>query len=134
MSRHRYIAQGEGLPQWSNPISHAVVAGNMCFVSGQLSVATDGTYVIGTVIEEAQRAFANFLAALTAAGFARDDVVFVDIAFSDLDDLPAVNDVFCTVFPADRRPARTVYEAAALPFGGKVKVTGTAVRRDGQIR
>ncbi|MEP3384173.1 MAG: hypothetical protein ABJN84_06360 [Flavobacteriaceae bacterium] len=38
MTSKKYIVSGEGHPKWSNPISHAVVVNNMCFVSGQLAV------------------------------------------------------------------------------------------------
>ena len=128
MSERRFITQGEGLPRWSNPISHAVVVGKTCYVSGQLSVDEDGSYLLGTASEEAERAFTNFFAALRAADFKPEEVVFVDIAFADLADVGAVNAVFAELFPAGRRPARTIYQAAALPFGGKVKVTGVAVK------
>jgi len=128
MSDKKYIVKGKGLPQWSNPISHAVVANNMCFVSGQLSVNESGVFISGTALEEAILAFSNFFAALKCSNFEKEDVVFIDIAFSNLDDLPAVNQLFIELFPEGRRPARTIYQAAALPFGGKVKVTGTAVK------
>lgn len=128
MKEKKYITSGEGLPKWSNPISHAVVVNNMCFVSGQLAVNKKGNYVKGSIISEANLAFSNFFAALSNAGFAKDDVVFVDIAFNDLKDLPQVNEIFITIFPDDKRPARTIYQAEALPFGGKVKITGTAVK------
>ncbi len=128
MSERRFITQGPGLPRWSNPISHAVVVGKTCYVSGQLSVNEAGEYMTGTCREEAERAFDNFFAALGAAGFSKEEVVFVDIAFSDLGELGEVNDLFIHLFSEGRRPARTIYEAAALPFGGKVKVTGTAVK------
>jgi 2-iminobutanoate/2-iminopropanoate deaminase len=128
VASRRHITEGNGLPKWSNPISHAVVANGMCFVSGQLSVGSDGSYVPGTVREEAERAFDNFFAALDAAGFSREQVVFVDIAFADISQLEEVNALFVALFPEGRRPARTVYQVAALPFGGKVKVMGTAVR------
>lgn len=125
----KFITQGPDLPQWSNPISHAVVVDKMCFVSGQLSVSVEGEYVPGTAADEARRAFRNFSAALKAAGFSTEEVVFVDIAFDDLAELPVVNAVFCEVFPDPKaRPARTIYQAEKLPFGGKVKVTGTAVK------
>ncbi len=127
-AKKNYIVAGKGLPKWSNPISHAVVVNNMCFVSGQLAVDLEGNYVEGTAREEAELAFSNFLAGLTNAGFEKDDVVFVDIAFDDLADLPAVNRIFMELFPEGKRPARTIYQAEALPFGGKVKVTGTAVK------
>jgi len=38
------------------------------------------------------------------------------------------NTIFIKLFPEGKRPARTIYEAAALPFGAKVKITGTAVK------
>jgi enamine deaminase RidA (YjgF/YER057c/UK114 family) len=128
MSERTFVSQGKGLPRWANPISHAVAVGKTCYVSGQLSVDEDGRYVEGSVREEAERAFANFFAALEAAGFAREEVVFVDLAFADLADVGEVNALFAELFPEGKRPARTVYQAAALPFGGKIKVMGVALR------
>ena len=128
MSERRFIVEGKGLPQWASPISHAVVVGQTCWVSGQLSVDESGTYRPGTARNEAERAFGNFFAVLSAAGFTREEVVFVDVAFADLADVGDVNTLFAELFPEGRRPARTIYQAAALPFGGKVKVTGVAVK------
>lgn len=128
MNKKRYITKGKGLPNWSNPISHVVVVNNMCFVSGQLAVDMDGKYKQGTIQEEGKLAFSNFFSALKTAGFEKDDVVFIDIAFDDLGDLPAINELYMDLFAEDKRPARTVYQAEALPFGGRVKITGTAVK------
>ncbi len=128
MSNRKFIVSGEGLPKWSNPISHAVVVNNMCFVSGQLSVSFDGNYISGTVLEEAKQAFSNFFAAIRNAGFLNKDVVFIDIAFDDLKDLPQINKLYMDLFPEGKRPARTIYQAQALPFGAKIKITGTAVK------
>jgi 2-iminobutanoate/2-iminopropanoate deaminase len=128
MSSRQFITQGEGLPQWSAPISHAVVVNNMCYVSGQLSVDATGQYVSGTAYEEAERAFANFFAVIKAAGFSRGEIVFIDVAFIDLENVGVVNTLFTEFFPEHERPARTIYQAAALPFGGKLKVMGVAVK------
>jgi 2-iminobutanoate/2-iminopropanoate deaminase len=54
--------------------------------------------------------------------------VYVDVAFIDLRDVAEVNALFGELFPEGRRPARTIYQAAALPYGGKVKVQAVAVR------
>jgi len=124
----RFITTAAGLADPPSPISHAVVVGHHCYVSGQLSVAPDGTFVPGSAADEATRAFENVFAALRAAGFAPTDIVYVDIAFLDLADLAAVNAVYAGLFMAGRRPARTVYQAAALPYGGRVKVQAVAVR------
>lgn len=47
---------------------------------------------------------------------------------ADLADVPAVNAVYAVLFPEGRRPARTIYQAAALPYEGRVKVQAVAVR------
>jgi len=124
----RFITHVPGVADPVAPISHAVVVGPHCHVSGQLSVDADGSYVRGSATEEAERAFANVFAILRAAEFQLSDIVFVDIAFQDLVDVPAVNAVYASLFPEGQRPARTIYQAAALPYGGRVKVQATAIR------
>src|SRR5688572_7830439 len=126
---HQYIISAEGLPASPSPISQAVVAGSHCYVSGQLSTDNEGAFRAGTVRSEAELAFHNLFTALSAAGFSTNDLVYVDLAFLDLADLPHVNALFAELFPEGRRPARTVYQAAALPYGGKIKVQGVAVRQ-----
>jgi 2-iminobutanoate/2-iminopropanoate deaminase len=125
---HRYIVSAPGLPAAPSPISQAVVAGQHCYVSGQLAVDSAGAFRAGTPREEAAMAFRNVFTALEEAGFSREDVVYVDIAFLDLAHVPEVNAVFAELFREGRRPARTIYQAAALPYGGKVKVQAVAVR------
>ncbi|HEX6315053.1 MAG TPA: RidA family protein [Gemmatimonadaceae bacterium] len=125
---HRYIVSGSDLPAAPSPISQAVVADNHCYVSGQLAVDGTGTFRPGSARDEADLAFRNVFAALTAAGFSREDIVYVDLAFIDLADLPQVNALFGELFPEGRRPARTVYQAAALPYSGRVKVQAVAIR------
>lgn len=73
-------------------------------------------------------AFRNVFAALDAARFTKEDIVYVDLAFIDLAHLAEVNALYGELFPEGRRPARTVYQAAALPYGGKVKVQAVAIR------
>lgn len=124
----RYIGQVDGVPTSPSPISHAVVVGNQCWVSGQLSVGLDGTYLPGTAREEADRAFAHVFRIAEAAGFKRTDIVYVDLAFINLADVTDVNSLYAELFPTGERPARTVYQAAKLPFGGKVKVQAIAVK------
>ncbi|MND06746.1 Endoribonuclease L-PSP [compost metagenome] len=65
---------------------------------------------------------------MRAAGFGVEDFVFIDVAFADLRDLAEVNTLFAELFPEGKRPARTIYQAAALPFGGKIKVMGVAIK------
>jgi 2-iminobutanoate/2-iminopropanoate deaminase len=126
---HRFIASGPDLPASPSPISQAVVAGDHCYVSGQLATDAAGVFRAGSVRAEGEMAFRNVFAALDAAGFAKDDLVYVDLAFLDLADIGVLNTLWAELFPEGRRPARTVYQAAALPYGGKIKVQAIAVRQ-----
>jgi len=65
----------------------------------------------------------NWSSPIGHAGFSRGD-----IAFDDLKELPQVNQMYMDLFPQGKRPARTIYQAEALPFGGKIKITCTAVK------
>ena len=121
----RFITDVPGVPASPSPISNAVVVGDTCHISGQLAVHDDG-YRPGTAREEAERAFELVFLIAEAAGFGREDIVYVDLAFADLDDLSEVNALYGELF--DPRPARTVYQAARLPFGAKVKVQAVAMR------
>ena len=125
---HRYVVAAPDLPAAPSPISQAVVAGNHCYVSGQLAVDETGVFCPGTTREEAELAFRNVFSALIASGFSRHEIVYIDIAFIDLADVPEVNALYAELFPEERRPARTIYQAAALPYGGRVKVQAVAVR------
>jgi 2-iminobutanoate/2-iminopropanoate deaminase len=122
----RFIVDVPGVPASPSPISNAVVAGDTCYISGQLAVYDDG-YRAGSAAEEARRAFDLVFLIADFAGFARTDIVYVDIAFSDLQrDVAAVNAVYGELFVD--RPARTIYQAAVLPFGAKIKVQAVAKR------
>jgi 2-iminobutanoate/2-iminopropanoate deaminase len=66
-------------------------------------------------------AFDNLFAVLAAANFSKEDIVFVDIAFIDLKDIAVVNPYFDSLFETERKPARTIYQAAALSMGAKIK-------------
>ena len=47
----RFITEGEGLPRWASPISHAVVTDNICNLRGQLPIDADGVYVPGSATD-----------------------------------------------------------------------------------
>lgn len=78
-------------------------------------------------MEQGKLAFSNFFWALKNVNFEKEDVVFLDIAFDDLNDLTAINELYMQLFPTNK-PAKTIYQAQVLPFGGKIKITGTAVK------
>ena len=128
MTPKTYITTGENIPTPTSPISNAVVAGNYCHVSGQLAVDKNGVFVGGTTLEQAQLAFNNVFAILKEADFSKEDIVFIDLAFIDLKDISVINQFYDSLFETGRKPARTVYQAAALPFDGRIKVMAIAIK------
>jgi 2-iminobutanoate/2-iminopropanoate deaminase len=128
MTPKTYIITGENTPTPTAPISNAVVAGNYCHVSGQLAVDKNGIFVGGTTLEQAQLAFNNVFAILKEADFSKEDIVFIDLAFIDLKDISVINQFYDSLFETGRKPARTVYQAAALPFDGRIKVMAIAIK------
>jgi 2-iminobutanoate/2-iminopropanoate deaminase len=127
---HTYITSGEGVPSGNWPFSAAVVAGDLCFISGQpaLDPAT-GRYLPGTVEDEFGQAFANVRSIAKAAGFGLDEIVSVHVALADIADYKAVNRVYLEAFSeVENLPARLTYQAGALPLGCKVEVQAIAAR------
>jgi len=103
--RH-FITAVDGVPISPSPISNAVVVGGTCWISGQLSVSDDGRYAPGTTRQEAERAFSLVFRIAAAAGFEREHIVYVDLAFQDLTDLPEVNVLYGELFADGRRRHR----------------------------
>ena len=127
-----HVARGEGVPPSLAEVSHAVAVGPLCHTGGQLAIDAEGRLLDGSVSEQADLAFRNLLSVLAAAGFSKNDIVFVDITLSDIGELPDVNAAFRRVFVHPPRPARAVMEASALPLGAKVRLHALAVRSDMQ--
>jgi enamine deaminase RidA (YjgF/YER057c/UK114 family) len=66
--------------------SHAVVAtGRLVFLAGQVALGADGTIVGDTIAEQFDRALANLLEALRAAGGAPADLASLTVYVVDLD-------------------------------------------------
>lgn len=128
LQQKRYVTNGVGVPRSNAQISHAVVVNDACYVGGQLSVDKTGCYQRGDIRQEAKRAFENLFATLQAAGFTPDDVVYLELAFDDLDDLSVVSELYNQLFHEKVRPCRTVSEVFKLPYGALFRVSGVAIK------
>ena len=120
----------EGAPPALGPYSHAVKAGNLLFLSGQGSLAADGSGIIrGTIEEETHQTFSNIKTVLAAAGADLSDVVKVLVFLKDMDNFKAVNAVYAEYFPKNP-PARSCIEAARLPGDMQVEIEVIAMLSD----
>jgi enamine deaminase RidA (YjgF/YER057c/UK114 family) len=84
-------ARAVNAPGLAPPIgfAHAVVAGNTVYLGGQTAQAKDGSIQGETMAEQFDRAAANLLAALEAAGGEPHDLVTLQVFVTDVDEYRA---------------------------------------------
>lgn len=116
------------LPQAVGPYSAAIQEGNLLFSAGQLGIDPATNQFAGESIQEQTRqALANLSAILNAAGFTFDDVAKTTVYLADINEFQQMNEVYAEFFTAPY-PARSAFQVAALPRGGKVEIEAVAVK------
>lgn len=106
------------------PLSPAMIAGNMVFVSGQVPVDEDGAIVDG--IEAQTRLVLDKVKELVeSAGSSMDKVVKTSVFLTDKKEFAAMNSVYAEYFPASP-PARSTVECG-LMIDIKVEIEAIAV-------
>ena len=107
--------------------SHAVVAGGLVFVSGQLPIAPDGAKLnAASFDEQARQVLFNVEVALVAAGSSVAQLAQVRVYVTDIDNWPAFNTIYAQWAGASR-PARAVVPVSQLHFGFLIEVEAVAV-------
>jgi 2-iminobutanoate/2-iminopropanoate deaminase len=108
------------------PYSQAIRAGDLVFVSGQLSLRPGSTDVVGdTIQEQTEQVFANLRAILEAAGSDLDKLVKTTVFLADLGDFQGMNEVYAHQV-GEAPPARSTVEVARLPSGAKIEIEAIA--------
>lgn len=111
------------------PYSQAVSVGDLIFLSGQIPLDPKTGELVDDNIEAATtRVLENIRAVLEAEGLSFAHVVKTTVFMRDLALFPRMNAVYATVF-ADRPPARSTVQAAALPKGVSVEIEVIASRQ-----
>src|SRR5215472_1396137 len=103
--------------------SHAVRAGDLLFVTGQLGVdPRSNALVPGGAAAQTRQVMQNLETVLAGAGTSLARAVMVRIYLVDFADYPAVNAVYASYFEPGRLPARTTVGVTALALGGAVEI------------
>jgi reactive intermediate/imine deaminase len=113
------------------PYSHAVEAGGFVFVTGQLATdADDDDLPLPEGIEaQTAKVMGNLQRVLGSLGLDLSHGVSVRIFLTDFNrDYAAMNALYATYFPPDRRPARTTVGVTGLARGGIIEIDMVAVR------
>jgi reactive intermediate/imine deaminase len=106
------------------PLSPAVRAGDLVYVSGQVPMRPDGSMVDGGIEAQTRQVLDNVKAALALAGASMDDVVKTTVWIEDARDFSGMNEVYASYF-AKEPPARTTVESR-LMLDIKVEIEAVA--------
>lgn len=113
-------------PAAIGPYSHANMAGDLIFVSGQLPIRA-GELVADDPADAARAAMENIGAILKEAGSDFDHVLRCTVYLTDLSNFAAVNEVYAEFF-SEHYPARVCFEVSGLPKGALVEIDAIAVK------
>jgi 2-iminobutanoate/2-iminopropanoate deaminase len=123
----RAVSLADDNPQL--PFSGAILAGNTLYLSGRIGLDPKTGKAPADVDEEIKLLLDHVKATLAQAGMTMDDLVYVQIACTDLSLYDKFNSAYRTYFATKELPAREFIGAATLLRGGHFELQSIAVKR-----
>lgn len=108
-------------PAAIGPYSHAVKAGNMVFLSGQIGLDPATGKMVEGITEQTKQVFANIKAVLAEVGCTLADVVKTTVYLNEMYHFGVMNDIYAEEF-GDARPARSAIAVKELPKQALVEI------------
>ncbi len=121
-------------PAAIGPYSQAVVHAGLVYTAGQIPLdPATGELVSGDIAAQTERVMRNLEAVLAAAGSSLHRVLKTTVFLRDMNDFPAMNEVYARFF-TEHRPARSTVQVARLPRDCGVEIECVAALEDGTTR
>lgn len=120
-----------GAPAPVAPYSHAVEADGWVLVTGQLPTdpEDDARPLPDGIEAQTRKTMDNLRRVLAGLGLGFEHVLQARVFLTEFErDYAAMNAVYASYFPADRRPTRTCIGVTALARGGLVEIDFVAKR------
>jgi 2-iminobutanoate/2-iminopropanoate deaminase len=111
------------------PFSDGILAGNTLYLAGRIGLDPKTGKPPEAVEDEIKLMLDSLKGTLTQAGMSMDDLVYVQIACTDLSLFDKFNGIYKTYFTTKDLPAREFIGTAALLRGGHFELQAIAVRR-----
>jgi reactive intermediate/imine deaminase len=134
----RAIHPGDKSPKALGAYSHALVVGNLLFISGQGCRNPKTGKEVGLFVDDLERlvgydieaqtrgVLENLTAVLKEAGLTLHDVVDVTVFLTNMDDFDKYNHVYAQHFHFENPPARTTVQVARLPGKNFIEIKAIA--------
>ena len=104
------------------PFSPAVRINGFLYLSGQVGSDSTGKVVAGGIKAETTQVMENIGRVLAANGSSFARVVKCTVFLADMGEWGAMNEVYATFFPADKRPARSAMGVNGLALGARAEI------------
>ena len=115
----RDVIHADGAPAPGGPYSHAVRAGGLVFLAGQIGHDPATGELAEDFEAQARQTFRNLDAVARAAGGSLDDAVRIGIYLRDMGNFATLNEVYGE-FVAEPYPARTTIQSDLPGFAIEV--------------
>ena len=123
------VVNSSQLPPPAGHYSHAVVCGDVIYVSGQLGRAAHMSDAeAGDIVCQTRRSLEQIAEILRASGSECARLLKVNLYITQLEHWPAVNAVYGEILGA-HRPARCVLTVAALHYDALIEIDAIAALR-----
>ncbi len=124
----RKILDTPSAPAPMGPYSPAVEANGFVYLSGQVAIdPATGERTPVDVAAQTHRVMRNIGALLGDAGLGYGDIVKSTVFLADIGDFATFNEAYGSYFDSDP-PARSTFQAGALPSGFLVEIEVVAAR------
>jgi 2-iminobutanoate/2-iminopropanoate deaminase len=111
------------------PYSDGILTGNTLYLAGRIGLDPKTGKPPAEVDDEIKLMLDSLKGTLTQAGMTMDDLVYVQIACTDLSLYDKFNSIYKSYFTTKDFPAREFIGAAAVLRGGHFELQAIAVRR-----
>ncbi|PLS16043.1 reactive intermediate/imine deaminase [Bacillus sp. M6-12] len=123
----RQIVNSKSASKAIGPYSHAVVAGELVFISGQLPINPQSNEIPDEVAEQTKQSIENLQSILSDIHLKLDDVVKTTVYIKDMNDFEQMNEVYGQYFKS-HYPARVCVEVSRLPKDSLVEIDAIAIK------
>jgi len=111
------------------PFSDAILAGNTLYLAGRIGIDPKTGKVPEKIEDEIKLLLDGEKEVLAQAGMTMDDLVYVQIACTDLSLFGKFNPIYASFFTTKDYPAREFIGAGSLLIGGHFELQAIAVKR-----
>ena len=106
------------------PFSHAVRAGNLLFITGQMPTLKNNKskLISGGIEEQTHQVMKNLIDVLKGCGSSLNKVIFSRVYLVNFKDFNIMNKVYASYFEKTKLPARTCIGVTELAVGASIEI------------